>query len=76
MENVFQVTGSLNGLGGLYYDQQPDPGDHQAVFEFYDALGVHVGKLIRYMLDFDKARVDYDAGMHVVDWEARMRTES
>ena len=28
------------------------------------------------MLDFDKARVDYEAGMHAVDWEERNRFES
>lgn len=73
MNNVFQVTGSLNGLGGLYYDQQPDPNDHTAIFMFYDAIGVQVGKLFRYCLGFDPEYVDYDAGFHPVDWEERAR---
>jgi hypothetical protein len=71
MNKVFLVTGSFNALGSIYYDNEPDPNDHMSVFAFWAQIGVQVGKLVRYLISFDPKNVDYEAGMHSVDWSLR-----
>lgn len=59
MGKVFQVTGALNALAALYYEEQPDIDQHLAWFDQYNEVGLNVGKLFRYTLAFDPRDVNY-----------------
>ena len=63
MSRVFQVTATMNSFSALYYDIQPEEGDHLAIFEFWSEMGTNIGKLIRYCLDFDSSYVNEEAGL-------------
>ena len=53
MSKVFQVTGALNALAAIYYEESPMPDQHQAWFDMYTEVGKNIGKLARYTMDFD-----------------------
>jgi hypothetical protein len=53
MANVFQVTGALNAMAAIYYEEEPSPDQHQAWFDNYNEIGLAIGKLFRYTLAFD-----------------------
>ena len=60
MGKVFQVTGALNALAAIYYEEEPHKDLHMAWFERFSDIGKSVGKLARYATDFDpKAIKDY-----------------
>ena len=60
MGNVFQVTGALNALAAVYYEEEPKPDMHQAMFDRFNDVGLAVGKLFRYTMAFDpKAERDH-----------------
>ena len=50
---VFQVTGALNSLAAIYYDEQPGEDEHSLWFEFYTEVGLNLGKIMRWTLAFD-----------------------
>ena len=53
MNKVIQVTAVLNAIAAVYYEDAPTSGSHFAWFENYSDIGMNVGKLMRYCLDFD-----------------------
>lgn len=57
MAKVFQVTGSLNALAAIYYDDQPESEQHTGWFDMYSEVGLNIGKLFRYTLNFDPKEV-------------------
>ena len=60
MGMVFQVTGALNALAAIYYEEEPNKDQHMAWFDRYSEIGRNIGKLARYTLAFDpKAIKDY-----------------
>ena len=63
MARVFQVTATMNSFSALYYDVMPEDDDHLALFEFWSEMGTNIGKLVRYVLDFDSSYVNEEAGL-------------
>ena len=59
MNKVFQVTAAINALGAVYYDEAPSEESHVLWFDFYSQVGQNIGKLGRYMLDFDPKEINY-----------------
>ena len=59
MNKVFQVTAAINALGAIYYDEAPSEEQHTLWFDFYSQVGQNIGKLGRYMLDFDPKEINY-----------------
>ena len=53
MAHVFQVTGALNQMAAVFYEEEPTEDQHQAWFDMYIDIGLSVGKLMRYTLLFD-----------------------
>ena len=53
MSKVFQVTGALNALAAIYYDDRPTDDQHEGWFDMYSGIGMAVGKLWRYTLAFN-----------------------
>ena len=53
MTKVFQVTGALNALAAIYYDDRPTDDQHEGWFDMYSEIGMAIGKLWRYTLAFD-----------------------
>merc|ERR1719453_488013 len=50
---VFQVTGALNSLAAIYYDEAPGDDEHALWFDFYNEVGLNIGKVMRWTLAFD-----------------------
>ena len=59
MKKVFQVTGALNKLAAIYYDDRPTDDQHEGWFDMYSEIGMAIGKLWRYTLAFDP-KEDHD----------------
>lgn len=59
MSKVFQVTGSLNAIAAVYYDDQPVSDQHSGFFDMYNEVGVNIGKLWRYCFAFDAKELKY-----------------
>jgi hypothetical protein len=53
MAHVFQVTGALNALAAIYYEEEPKADQHQGWFDMYVEVGMATGKLYRYTMLFD-----------------------
>lgn len=53
LSKVFQVTGALNSLAAIYYDEEPFEDEHALWFDFYNEVGLNIGKMFRYTLAFD-----------------------
>merc|ERR1711907_168672 len=53
LSKVFQVTGALNSLAAIYYDEAPEEDEHSLWFEFYSEVGLNMGKIMRWTLAFD-----------------------
>mmetsp|Transcript_14227 Transcript_14227/g.24201 ORF Transcript_14227/g.24201 Transcript_14227/m.24201 type:complete len:260 (-) Transcript_14227:102-881(-) len=53
MGAVFQVTGALNALAAIYYEEEPQKDLHMAWFDRFSDIGKNIGKLARYTLKFD-----------------------
>ena len=60
MGKVFQVTGSLNAIAAVYYDDQPGPDQHSGYFDMYTEVGINIGKLWRYCFAFDAKVLHYE----------------
>jgi len=65
---IFQITGILNSIGAVYYNidhageesseiYKDNP--HMAYFDMVQELGLNLGKLIRFQIDFDPEKVKY-----------------
>ena len=50
MGSVFQVTGALNAMAAIYYEEEPLEDQHQAWFDMYVEVGMSIGKICRYTL--------------------------
>ena len=59
MGKVFQVTGALNALAALFYDNQPGKDEHSLQFDMYSQVGMNAGKIARYTLAFDPSKIDW-----------------
>lgn len=59
MGKVFQVTGALNALAAAFYDNQPGEDQHVAWFDLFGEVGLNVGKVARYTLDFKPKEIKY-----------------
>lgn len=57
LAKVFQVTGALNSLAAIYYDEQPYEDEHSLWFDFYNEVGLNIGKVARYTLAFDPKEI-------------------
>lgn len=57
MSHVFQVTGALNALAAIYYEEEPKEDQHAAWFDMYVEVGMAIGKLMRYTLLFDPKEI-------------------
>lgn len=57
MKAVFQVVGALNGMAAIYYEEEPTEDQHIGWFDRYNAIGLNIGKLMRYTLGFDPKAV-------------------
>ena len=53
MNAIFQVTGALNMLAAIYYEELPYEDAHMAWFDRSNEVGLNVGKLMRYTMGFD-----------------------
>jgi hypothetical protein len=53
MAKVFQVTGSMNQLAAIFYEEEPLPDQHLAWFDMYNEVGLCVGKIWRYTAGYD-----------------------
>ena len=62
LAHVFQVTGALNGVAAVYYEEAPHTDEHMAMFDMYNEVGMSVGKVLRYTLAFDPKEIHYDSG--------------
>lgn len=40
MSHIFQVTGALNGLAAIYYEQHPTDDQHQGHFDMHNEIGL------------------------------------
>ena len=60
MAHVFQVTGALNALAAIYYEEEPTHDQHQAWFDMYNDVGNAIGKLFRYTFKFDPKELHDD----------------
>ena len=58
MGSVFQVTGALNAMAAIYYEEEPLEDQHQAWFDMYVEVGMSIGKICRYTLKFDPKEID------------------
>ena len=58
MGSVFQVTGALNAMAAIYYEDPPTDDQHQAWFDMYVEVGMSVGKIARYTLKFDPKEIN------------------
>ena len=65
LKKVFQVTGALNALAAIYYDEEPGEDDHSDWFDFYNEVGLNVGKMFRWTLAFDPEEID---GKYHKEW--------
>ena len=57
MNAIFQVTGALNMLAAIYYEEFPPDDAHLAWFDRHSEIGFNVGKLMRYTMNFDPKTV-------------------
>ena len=58
LSKVFQVTGALNALAAIYYDEAPYEDEHSLWFDFYNEVGLNIGKMFRWTLAFDPKEID------------------
>ena len=65
LAKVFQVTGALNSLAAIFYDEAPFDDEHALWFDFYNEVGLNVGKMFRWTLAFDPAEI---RGRYQEDW--------
>ena len=65
LKKVFQVTGALNALAAIYYDEEPTEDMHNDWFDFYNEVGLNVGKMFRWTLAFDPKEID---GKYHKEW--------
>ena len=74
MSKVFQVTGSMNALAAIYYEDPPEEWQHLAWFDMYNEVGLSIGKISRYTMGYDpKADDIHEAGDedNKQDWRDR-----
>jgi hypothetical protein len=58
MSKVFQVTGSMNALAAIYYEDPPEEWQHLAWFDMYNEVGLSIGKINRYTMGYDPSSMD------------------
>lgn len=52
------MTGALNALAAIYYEEQPYEDEHALWRDFYNEVGLSIGKIFRWTLDFDGDVID------------------
>ena len=57
LKKVFQLTGAVNSMVQVAYEQKPNETNYEAVFEYCDNIAQQVGKIARYIFDFDKQSI-------------------
>ena len=62
---MFQVTGALNALAAIYYEEEPSVDDHNDWFDFYNEVGLNIGKMFRWTLAFDPKEIN---GKYHEEW--------
>lgn len=47
----------MNSLAAIYYDEAPYDDEHGLWFDFYNEVGLNIGKMFRWTLAFDPKEI-------------------